>query len=93
MKLYHLDVTMITDHGYFTPASGKQTFESFPRQQVSIYNFGCHQLESTGLKWQSYAYDELWQGGLNEAVGNEFTLEGDGDYLIFCTFEPKILNK
>ena len=91
MKNFHLDVTMITDHGYFTPTSGKQTFRSFARQQASIYNFGCHQLTSTGLKWNSYAYQELWQGALNEALGDEFTLDGDGDYLLFRTFEPKPL--
>ena len=90
MKKYQLDVTMVTDHGYFTPASGSHSFESFPRQQVSIYNFGCNQLKSIGLKWDSYAYEELWQGGLNEAIGNKFTLEGDGDYLLFRTFDPKI---
>ena len=93
MKVFHLDVTMITDHGYFTPASGKQTFRSFARQQISIYNFGCQQLTSTGLKWDVYAYQELWQGALNESVGDEFTLEGNGDYLLFRTFEPKIPNK
>ena len=90
MKTFHLDVTMITDHGYFTPASGTQTFCSFARQQISIYNFGCQHLTSTGLKWKAYAYQELWQGALNEAIGEEFTLAGDGDYLLFCTFTPKI---
>ena len=90
MKAYHLDVTMITDHGYFTPASGRQTFMSFPRQQVSIYNFSCSHLESKGLKWASYAYEQLWQGTLNEATEKEFTMNGDGTYLLFRTFEPKI---
>lgn len=93
MRELHLDVTMITDHGYFIPASGKQTFESFPRQQISIFNFGCKQLSGTGFKWQPYPYEEWWQGSLNEAIGNQVTLEGDGDYLLFCTFEPKITNQ
>ena len=90
MTEFHLHPTMITDHGYFTPVSGKHTFQSFPHQQVSIYNFSCSHLENKGLKWPSYAYEQLWQGTLNEATGKEFTMDGDGTYLLFRTFEPKI---
>ena len=90
MKDFHLDVTMVTDHGYFTPASGEQTFDSFAHQQISIYNFGCAQLEGKGFKWNPYAYQELWQGALNEAIGDEAMIKADGNYLLFRTFEPKI---
>lgn len=88
-RQFHLDVTMVTDNGYFTPAIGTQTFESFPRQQISIFNFGCQQLEGEGFRWNPYPYEELWQGSLNEAVGNEVTIHADGSYLLFRTFEPK----
>ena len=88
-RQFHLDVTMVTDNGYFTPAIGTQTFESFPRQQISIFNFGCQQLEGEGFRWNPYPYEELWQGSLNEAVGNEVTIHADGNYLLFRTFEPK----
>ena len=91
MKDMHLDVTMVTDNGYFSPASGSSTFESFPRQQISIFNFGSRQLEGEGFKWSPYPYKELWQGSLNEAVGNEVTVHADGDYLLFRTFEPKVM--
>lgn len=91
MKDMHLDVTMVTDNGYFSPASGSSTFESFPRQQISIFNFGSRQLEGEGFKWSPYPYKELWQGSLNEAVGNEVTIHADGDYLLFRTFEPKVM--
>lgn len=80
---------MFTDYGFFTPTYGKQTFESFKGQQVSILNFGCTKIESEGLKWQSYAFDEWWQGTLNEAVGNSFTLCADGYYMVFQTYEGK----
>ena len=91
MKDMNLDVTMVTDNGYFSPASGSSTFESFPRQQISIFNFGSRQLEGEGFKWSPYPYKELWQGSLNEAVGNEVTVHADGDYLLFRTFEPKVM--
>ena len=89
MKDFHLDVTMITDNGYFTPASGTQTFQSFARQQISIFNFGCTALSGKGFRWAPYPYQEFWQGALNEAVGDEVTMEADGNYLLFHTFEAK----
>ena len=90
MRDFHIDVTMVTDNGYFTPAHGTQTFESFPHQQISIFNFGCKQLEGEGFKWNPYPYEELWQGSLNEAVGEEVKITADGNYLLFRTFEPKV---
>jgi thiamine pyrophosphokinase len=83
---FHLDVLMATDHGWFVPATGPQTFCSLPGQQVSIFNFGCTRLQSTGLKWQAYPYQQLWQGTLNEALGSKFTIEADGNYLIYRTY-------
>jgi len=83
---FHLDVLMATDHGWFVPATGPQTFSSQKGQQVSIFNFSCTQLQSTGLKWQAYPYRQLWQGTLNEALGSEFTIEADGNYLIYRTY-------
>lgn len=78
--------TLFTDHGCFRAATGSTEFESFPGQQVSIFNFGCSRLENEGLKWPSYAYAEPWQGTLNEATSHRFTLSGDGDYLVFLTY-------
>lgn len=80
---------MFTDYGVFTPAQGTRAFPAVPGQQVSIFNFGCTKIESVGLKWQSYAFEEWWQGTLNEAVGNSFTLCADGYYMVFQTYEGK----
>jgi len=77
---------MFTDYGVFTPAHGDCTFEAFPGQQVSIFNFGCTCISSEGLKWASYAYRELWQGTLNEAIARRFTLHADGNYLVYQTY-------
>ena len=80
---------MFTDHGFFTPVYGNHTFISKKGQQVSIFNFGCKQLTSEGLKWNSYAYDEWWQGTLNEALGDKFSFCADGYYLVYQTYGIK----
>ena len=80
-----IDPVMITDYGYFVAASGTMRFDSFPGQQVSIFNATCKELSSNGLKWDIYPFNELWQGTLNEALSNEFTIHADGDYLIYRT--------
>ena len=86
-KTMGVDGVMLTNHGVFTPAQGRQTFESFEGQQVSIFNFGSTKIVSKGLRWQSYGYEEWWQGTLNEAVGDSFTLEADGYYLVYRTYD------
>ena len=58
-------------------------------QQVSIFNFGCQHLKSEGLRWNSYAYDEWWQGSLNEALGESFSFSADGYYLVYQTYNVK----
>lgn len=92
---YHLqmgiDVTMITDYGYFTPVRGNARFQTFKGQQVSMFNFGCKTLMSRGLKWETYPFDELWQGTLNEALSNEVEIWADGSYMLYRTFEAKVM--
>lgn len=80
---------MFTDYGFFTPAYGNRTFQSEKGRQVSIFNFGCRQLTSEGLRWNSYAYDEWWQGTLNEALGNSFSFAADNYYLVYQTYRVK----
>ena len=84
-----IEGTMFTDYGFFMPACGKRVFESFKGQQVSILNFGSTKIASEGLRWQSYAYEQWWQGTLNEAVGTSFTLHADGYYMVFQTYSAK----
>ena len=76
---------MLTDYGWFVPASGTNTFSSFAGQQVSIFNASCKELSSEGLKWDIYSFAEIWQGTLNEALSTSFTIHADGDYLIYRT--------
>ncbi len=89
LQRYHIQPTMLTNYGTFVPCYGDTTFQSFSRQQVSIFNISCNHLENKGLRWQSYPYKAWWQGTLNEALGNEFSFTADGYYLVYTTHEPK----
>ena len=80
---------MFTDYGFFTPAYGNRTFSTMKGQQVSIYNFGCHQLSSEGLRWDCYNFDQWWQGTLNEALTDTFSVSADSYYLVYQTYKPK----
>ena len=77
---------LVTDYGWFVVAKGDSEFESFPGQQVSIFNVNCQNLTSEGLRWQSYPYHQFWQGTLNEALSTVFRFQADGCYLVYRTF-------
>lgn len=87
---FHVQPVMYTDYGVFIPAVGTRTFNSFPHQQISIFNINCTKLSSDNLKWQAYPAKEMWQGTLNEALATSFTIHADGEYLIFQTYDPKV---
>ena len=78
---------MFTDYGFFTPVHGPRLFDSFAGQQVSVFNFGCTRIQSEGLRWNSYAYEQWWQGTLNESLSNRFSIDADGYYLVYQTYE------
>ncbi|MBQ7514478.1 MAG: thiamine diphosphokinase [Prevotella sp.] len=88
-RMMGVEGIMYTDYGFFTPACGDRIFQSVQGQQVSIFNFGCKQLTSEGLRWNSYAYDEWWQGTLNEALSDQFSFRADGCYLVYQTYDVK----
>ncbi|MBQ6964156.1 MAG: thiamine diphosphokinase [Bacteroidaceae bacterium] len=89
LRAFHIHPVMYTDHGFFTPAIGTHTFPSFPRQQVSIFRLSGTTLTSEGLRWNAYPYAELWQGTLNEANAQHFTIHSDGEYIIYQTYTAK----
>lgn len=89
MDDFGIKPVMITDNGYFIPAKGRNSFATFKRQQVSIFNLSCSHLTGEGLRWQPYAYKSMWQGTLNEATGDNITLDGDGSYMVFLTHDRK----
>lgn len=89
-KTFGIDAMMITDYGVFHPAGpGTTHFDTFARQQVSIYNLSCTELNSSHLKWPAYAFKELWQGTLNEATDKQITISANGEYVVYLTHEAK----
>ena len=86
---YDVNGIMFTDYGSFEPVHGPRSFPSFAGQQVSIFNFGCNQLTAEGLRWNTYNFQEWWQGTLNEALGDSISFRADGYYLIYQTYDIK----
>ena len=96
--LPHADhVRMVTDHGTFTPVDRTTTFPSFRRQQVSIFHLNAATVCSAeGLVYpiEHRTFRQWWEGTLNEAQGDTFTLRVESPaeksmLLIFQTHEKK----
>ena len=81
-----LNVRIFTDYGVFVVAEGETTFETRPGKQISVFNFGCTQMQSENLKYPLYPLANWWQGTLNEAVADTFTLRTDGIFMIFAQY-------
>jgi len=92
---FGIEPLMATNHGWFVPVVGSNQksqathFSSFPGQQVSIFNFGCTELRTHGLRYDGYPFGQWWQGTLNEATGTQFSIEANGQYLVYRTYEAK----
>lgn len=84
-----MDVRMYTDYGTFIPADGDCSFESFPRQQVSIFNFNATGLQAEGLQYPLSDFTSWWQGTLNQCDGGRFTIRARGRYVVFLTYDRK----
>jgi thiamine pyrophosphokinase len=77
-----MHLTMLTEHGVFNVLRGTSTFHSLPGMQVSVFARSPHtKLTFTGLKYpvNDRSFKWLWEGSLNEAVGDTFTVEASDD--------------
>jgi thiamine pyrophosphokinase len=80
-----VNVRMFTDSGEFTPALTTILFDSYKGQQISIFSITPDtKITTHGLKYavQNRNLRNWWQGSLNEAEGNNFTIEFDTGMLI-----------
>ncbi|MDR3339355.1 MAG: thiamine diphosphokinase [Candidatus Symbiothrix sp.] len=81
------DVQLLTDYGSFVPQRETCVYESYPGQQISIFSI----TPDTLFTFQNLAYEvknrkltSWWQGTLNEAVSEQFTIEiTHGKVLVF----------
>lgn len=70
-------VEMLSDYGRFIPVQQTTTLPCRPGQQISIFSmYPCGEITTEGLRWPitRRRLTAWWQGSLNEAQGNEFTL-------------------
>ena len=81
-----VEVCMYTDYGVFVPCKDTCVFECRSGQQVSIFNFTAKGLKSKGLAYPIYDFTSWWQGTLNTCTDTSFTIEGEGEYLIFLNY-------
>ncbi|CAI3951932.1 thiamine diphosphokinase [Commensalibacter communis] len=82
------DVTMITDFGVFNAIQLLCSFESYSKQQVSLFSQSPTPITTTNLKYplnqQNHIY--WWQGSLNESLGDEFTIEVNNALIVYRAF-------
>lgn len=83
------DVRSYTDYGVFIPCSGECCVECKKGAQVSIFNIDANNLTSKGLRYPIYTFTQWWQGTLNEAVEEHFSISGEGDYIVYITYSAK----
>lgn len=87
---FDLKIQMITNTGLFTPIFQTTTFESFEKQQVSIFSFDKNtKLTFHGLKYpvENRSFQYLWEGSLNESLSDSFTVEcSGGEVVIFQVY-------
>jgi thiamine pyrophosphokinase len=85
-----VNIIMVTDTGIFRPLRGSSEISSFPGQQVSIFAIDPDtELTSSGLRYplEKTKLKNWWVATLNEAAGENFTLEFiDGRVIVFMKF-------
>lgn len=81
-----MEVRSYTDYGIFVPCQGTQAFACRPGQQVSIFNFTAKNIKGHGLAYPLYDFTSWWQGTLNSCTSTSFTIEGEGEYLVFLAY-------
>ena len=75
-------LAMQTEHGVFNVMRGTSMFRSVTGMQVSVFPSNLHtKLSFSGLKYpvNNRSFNWLWEGSLNEAVGDAFTVEADDE--------------
>lgn len=80
-----MKVRMLTDYGTFTPVIRSRNFDSYIGQQVSIFSPQPETVITTAnLRYEltNQKLEMLWQGTLNESMGDSFRIDFEGDSLI-----------
>lgn len=73
-----MSLTMVNDNGSFHVIHQTTTMDATPGQQISVFTKDEHlPLTFHGLKYpvNGQCFKHLWEGSLNEALGDTFTIE------------------
>lgn len=87
-------VEMLSDYGHFIPVQQTTTLPSTPGQQISIFSmYPCGEITTEGLRWPitRRRLTAWWQGSLNEALGNKFTLTLSPEARVIVYFQTPSL--
>ena len=87
-----VEFRMVSDYGVFVPVRGRRVFKSCTGQQVSIFSFTpTVPVSVSGLRYPivNRPLTWLWEGTLNEALGDEFEVAG-GTLVVYVSWELKI---
>ncbi|BAG83413.1 putative thiamine pyrophosphokinase [Candidatus Azobacteroides pseudotrichonymphae genomovar. CFP2] len=74
----NMEIQLLTDHGIFVSIEKTTTLESYPKQQISIFNLTPNvSISSTNLAYplQNRLLNYWWEGTLNEATEDQFTIK------------------
>jgi len=84
----HAEVSMMTNYGTFTPATGNTVFTSCPGQQISVFCMDQSPLTLRGLKWplENRKISRWWQATLNEALSDHFEVITSGKVIVYQAF-------
>ncbi|MBO7233769.1 MAG: thiamine diphosphokinase [Paludibacteraceae bacterium] len=80
------EVRSYTNYGVFIPCKGSRCFQSKAGQQVSIFNISAKNMSANGLRYPIYDFTSWWQGTLNECTGEEWSVNAEGEYLVFINY-------
>ncbi|MDE6811779.1 MAG: thiamine diphosphokinase [Muribaculaceae bacterium] len=81
-----IEARIYTDYGVFIPVTGTKRFFCRTGTQISIFNFGSTEMTSEGLVYPIRNFHNWWEGTLNEACSDSFTIHADGPYLVFINY-------
>lgn len=84
----YANVQMITDYGIFVPIQSDSVFESFPKQQVSLFCIDKSLITTHKLFYavENRRFDSWWEATLNESIADEFGVDTDGRTIVYRLF-------
>lgn len=82
------NVEMITDYGIIIGIDTASKFESYSKQQVSIFCIDSKPISSSNLSYplNNSIFTNWWQASLNESTDDEFIIEANGRTIVYRAY-------